>query len=59
MSRAFMSFDTGVLFARADSGFYCWEGVEAYERANAEFIMVARKTSRLLEQLEAADWKSA
>jgi Transposase DDE domain group 1 len=43
--------------ARADSGFYCWQAVEAYEKAKAEFIMVARKTSRLVEQLQAADWK--
>jgi hypothetical protein len=45
------------IFARADSGFYCWGAVAAYERANAEFIMVARKTSRLVEHLQAADWK--
>jgi hypothetical protein len=45
------------IFARADSGFYCWQAVEAYEKAKAEFIMVARKTSRLVEQLQAADWK--
>ena len=37
------------LFARADSGFYCWEAVQAYEQAKAQFILVARKTSRLLE----------
>jgi len=43
--------------ARADSGFYCWEAVEAYEKTNCEFIVVARKTSRLLEELNAADWK--
>ena len=43
--------------ARADSGFYCWEAVEAYERANCRFIVVARKTSRLLEELNKADWK--
>jgi hypothetical protein len=45
------------IFARADSGFYCWEAVRAYERARAEFILVARKTSRLVEHLQAADWK--
>ena len=43
--------------ARADSGFYCWQAVAAYEKAKAEFIMVARKTSRLVEQLQVADWK--
>jgi hypothetical protein len=47
----------GRIFARADSGFFCWEAVQAYERAPAQFILVARKTSRLLDQLRAADWK--
>jgi len=45
------------IFARADSGFYCWEAVQAYQKAKAHFIIVARKTSRLLEQLQTADWK--
>src|SRR5437762_5997278 len=41
--------------ARADSGFYCSEAVEAYEEAQCGFV--ARKTSRLVEQLEQAEWK--
>ena len=45
------------IFARADSGFYCWEAVEAYEKASAQFIMVARKTSRLMEQLQSTAWR--
>jgi hypothetical protein len=45
------------LFARADSGFYCWEAVEAYEKFKCQFIVVARKTARLLEKLVAAKWK--
>ena len=44
------------IFARADSGFYCWEAVEAYEKFKCWFIVVARKTSRLLEELIAAEW---
>jgi hypothetical protein len=44
------------LFARADSGFFCWEAVKAYEEVRCWFIIVARKTSRLLEQLNAAEW---
>jgi hypothetical protein len=44
------------IFARADSGFYCWEAVEAYEKFRCWFIVVARKTSRLLEELVAAEW---
>lgn len=47
------------IFARADSGFYCWEAVQAYEKAKAHFIIVASKTSRLLERLQTADWKPA
>jgi hypothetical protein len=44
--------------ARADSGFYCWEAIEAYlQKANCWFIVVARKTSRLVEELKRAEWK--
>jgi hypothetical protein len=45
------------IFARADSGFYCWEAVQAYEKAKAQFIMVARKTSRLVEALQNTAWR--
>ncbi len=36
---AFQSLPEGVekLFARADSGFYCWEAAEAYQQAGCEF----------------------
>lgn len=43
--------------ARADSGFYCWEAVEAYEKGDVKFIISARKTARLVDELKAADWK--
>ena len=43
--------------ARADSGFYCGEAVEAYEKRGVQFIVSARKTSRLVDELKAADWK--
>jgi hypothetical protein len=43
--------------ARADSGFYCAEAVDAYEEGKCGFVIVARKTSRLVEQLDQADWK--
>ena len=46
-----------VFFARADSGFYCWEAIEAYMRFNCRFVVVARKTARLLAELHQADWK--
>ena len=44
------------VYARADSGFYCNEAVEAYEKAGARFIVSARKTSRLIDELKAAEW---
>jgi len=56
---AFSAVPEGVktLYARADSGFYCWEAVQAYERRGCQFIVSARKTARLVDELKAADWK--
>src|ERR1019366_10138614 len=50
---AFQSLPAGIekLYARADSGFYCWDAVEAYQQEGCQFIVVARKTSRLVEKL--------
>ena len=45
------------IFARADSGFYCGEAVQAYEEFRCRFIIVARKTNRLLQELQPAPWK--
>jgi Transposase DDE domain group 1 len=45
------------IHARADSGFYCGEAVEAYQKRGAQFIVSARKTSRLVDELKGADWK--
>ena len=42
--------------ARADSGFYCWDAVAAYEDASAKFVIVARKTNALVARLTAAGW---
>jgi len=47
------------IYARADAGFYCREAVEAYQNRGVQFIVSARKTSRLVEELKAADWKRA
>jgi Transposase DDE domain group 1 len=47
------------IFARADSGFYCWDAVAAYEGRGVQFIISARKTARLVEQLKAAVWKAS
>ena len=35
----------------------CWEAVEAYEKAACQFVIVARKTRRLVERLQQAEWK--
>jgi hypothetical protein len=50
---------TGVkqIYGRADSGFYCQDAVEAYEECRARFVISARKTSRLVELLQQAEWK--
>jgi hypothetical protein len=42
---------------RADSGFYCQDAVEAYEEFDARFVICARKTARLLEELRQAQWQ--
>jgi hypothetical protein len=45
------------IYGRADSGFYCREAVEAYEEFDAWFVICARKTARLVEELSQAEWK--
>jgi DDE family transposase len=54
-----MALSPGVkqIYGRADSGFYCREAVEAYEQCDARFVICARKTSRLVEELREAEWK--
>src|ERR1700687_5214817 len=47
------------IYARADSGFYCGEAVEAYQRRGVLFIISARKTSRLVEGLKTAVWQGS
>lgn len=56
---AFAALPEGVekIYARADSGFYCWEALEVYQQAGCQFIVVARKTARLVEALKRAEWK--
>jgi len=49
--------EVSTIFARADSGFYCWDAVVAYEGHGVQFIISARKTARLVEELKAAVWK--
>jgi hypothetical protein len=45
------------IYGRADSGFYCREAVEGYAALHARFVICARKTARLVEQLRQAEWK--
>jgi hypothetical protein len=45
------------IYGRADSGLYCREAVEGYEQLDARFVICARKTARLVEQLHQAEWK--
>jgi hypothetical protein len=49
--------DVKQIYGRADAGFYCWDAVEAYEEFHARFVICARKTSRLVEELRQAEWK--
>lgn len=59
LKSVFAALPAGVetIYGRADSGFYCWEAVEAYEKGRCRFIVVARKTARLVDELKGADWK--
>ena len=43
-------------YARADSGFYCGEAVEAYQKHGCRFVLSAQKTPRLVQELQAARW---
>ena len=45
------------IYGRSDSGFYCREAVEGYEEIHARFVICARKTARLVEELRQAKWK--
>ena len=44
-----------MMYARADSGFYCAEAVEAYDKAGVPFMISAGKTSRLIDERKAAE----
>jgi hypothetical protein len=58
LDRVFAALPPGVetVYARADAGFYCCEAVEAYEKAGVQFVIAARKTAPVLDQLKAAEW---
>src|SRR5260370_3733900 len=44
------------IYARADSGFYCGEAVESYQKGSAQCISSAPNTSPLVAELQTADW---
>jgi hypothetical protein len=44
---------------RVDSGFYCWDAVQVYEKHECEFLISAKKTARLVERLETAVWEAS
>jgi hypothetical protein len=44
------------VYARADSGFYCREAVEMYEKLECRFVLSAQKTARLVEEVKGARW---
>ena len=46
------------LSARADSGFYCAEAVQAYEEGNCGFVIVARKTARVGRTIGTGDMEA-
>jgi hypothetical protein len=43
-------------YARADSGFYCLEAVQAYEKHNCTFVVAAQKSASLMAAVLSARW---
>ena len=43
-------------YARADSGFYCLEAVQAYEKHDCRFVIAAQKSASLMAAAQAARW---
>jgi hypothetical protein len=43
-------------YGRADSGFYCREAVEAYEKHDCRFVIAAQKSASLMAAMQAARW---
>jgi hypothetical protein len=46
-----------ILRARADAGLYCGAAVKTFSDWNCEFVIVGRKTERLLGELQLGDWQ--
>jgi len=45
------------VFARADAGFYCSKAVAVYREYRVLFVVVAQKTTALIDQLYRASWQ--
>jgi len=43
-------------YARADSGFYCLEAVQSYEKHDCQFVIPAQKSASLMAAVHAARW---
>jgi hypothetical protein len=43
-------------YGRADSGLYCLEAVQAYEKHDCRFVIAAQKSASLLTALQSAHW---
>jgi len=43
-------------YGRADSGFYCLEAVQAYEKHDCRFVIVAQKSASLMAAVQSARW---
>jgi Transposase DDE domain group 1 len=58
LDRVFAALPKGVerCYGRGDSGLYCRETVETYEKHGCRFVLSAQKTPRLVEELKAARW---
>jgi len=58
LDSVFSSIPKGVeiCYGRADSGFYCRETLEAYEKHGCRFVVAVQKSAPLLAALQAARW---
>lgn len=43
-------------YARSDSGFYCLEAVQTYEKHDCRFVIAAQKSASLMAAVQAARW---
>jgi Transposase DDE domain group 1 len=43
-------------YARADSGFYCLEAVQAYQKHDCRFVIAVQKSASLMAAVQAARW---